>query len=223
MERISYQQFRSQFFWRQGEHITIVGPTGSGKTTLGLDLLSMRAYSVVFATKVKDTSLSSFFSREKYEIISKWPPSAHARRVALWPKARKLKDIVAIQYRAFDSAIDAIYEEGAWTIFLDEAFYVCDDLDMASSVKTIITQGRSNYLSLVSCTQRPRHIPLWLLNQPTHLIYFRFVDKYETDRLSDIAGMEKERIASELKQLGKYEFLYINTVDGTILKSKLER
>src|SRR4051812_34821067 len=42
--------------WRQGEHVTLIGPTGAGKTELTTHLLQGKKWVVFLGTKKKDTT-----------------------------------------------------------------------------------------------------------------------------------------------------------------------
>src|SRR3954471_22907642 len=55
---VPWHDFASSFTFKQGEHCTLVGTTGSGKTTLARELLlPQRDYVVVLGTKAEDDSL----------------------------------------------------------------------------------------------------------------------------------------------------------------------
>jgi hypothetical protein len=42
-DRLSWSSFLSGFQWRQGEHVSLIGPTGTGKSTLAFGLVNWRA------------------------------------------------------------------------------------------------------------------------------------------------------------------------------------
>src|SRR6185437_5983146 len=75
--------------WRQGEHVALIGPTGSGKTGLASDLLAIRAYVVALAVKRHDDTLGMF---QGYKILKKWPPEYGQKHVILWVKPQSLGD-----------------------------------------------------------------------------------------------------------------------------------
>src|SRR6202044_757929 len=53
---VPYEDFWNDFKWSQSQHITLIGTTGCGKTTLELDLLEMggREYIIFLGTKAED-------------------------------------------------------------------------------------------------------------------------------------------------------------------------
>lgn len=72
-ERVRMSDFLAhRFTWEQGEHITVVGPTDYGKTTLVIVLLEERDYVVFFATKPRDETISAL-EGQGYYFTRDWP------------------------------------------------------------------------------------------------------------------------------------------------------
>src|SRR5437660_38183 len=57
--QVPWREFFTWFrrTWRQGEHVSLIGPTGSGKTTLGIHLIALRPYVTAFAVKPQDDTM----------------------------------------------------------------------------------------------------------------------------------------------------------------------
>jgi hypothetical protein len=172
--------------WNQGEHIALIGPTGSGKTALAADLVSIRDYSVVMALKPKDETLSAF---RGYKIIRKWPPEYGEQHVILWVKPKGLADVV-VQRERLLSAMEQIYKAGGWCAYFDELSYMADVLKLRQPVTVFLNQGRSNGVSAVASTTRPRRVPVEMFNQARFTIAFRFDDREELRRIAEIAGID---------------------------------
>ena len=102
--------------------MTLVGPTGGGKTTLGIALLPARQYVTVLGTKPKDATLDKL-KRQGYRRIGEWPPGPTVNRVLLWPELRRM-DQAKQQRDVFAHALDEMFAEGGWCIFADELFYL---------------------------------------------------------------------------------------------------
>lgn len=211
----------SQSRWRQGEHVSIIGPTGSGKTHLGLALLPIRQYITIFASKPRDDLLADYAKRKRYKKIKTWPPSSLDEHVLLWPPYEGPRDKLK-QRVVFKSAIYDQFMAGGWTLFVDEVFYWTNMLKLTDELEAVWVQGRSIKLSLVAATQRPRGVPLLMYDQPSHLFFFRFGDENDLKRIGGIGWLDRKDIQQVVARLERYEFLYIYVPDGTMIVSKVE-
>lgn len=208
VERISWDEFLSQFQWKQGEHVTLLGPTGMGKTTLAEEILPLRKYVAVFGTKAKDSSLDKLL-RNGFIKTEEWPPPPYAERVILWPSMRSVH-YKREQQIEFYKALSDIYTAGGWAVYLDELRYICDTLKLSELVEVLWQQGRSNNISVIGSNQRPRFVPLNAYDQATHLFVWNFNDRENTKRLSEISGLDVKEVSGVISGLPKYDVLYIN-------------
>ncbi len=220
--------------WRQGEHITIIGPTGSGKSFLALQVMRARKYYILLLTKGNDSTLDKFVKDEKVTVIQSWPldgfedENGHLK-VALWPRFTGV-DSFQHQHNVFSQAINGykrgarkvpgIYTEGGWSVLIDEVMYFTQELKLEPELRMLWTQGRSNNISLVAGTQRPRDVPMLMLNQYTHLFVFQSTDKYEIERLASIGGNVSNIIKEYVPKLQRHQFLYINRITAEAIISK---
>jgi hypothetical protein len=210
--------------WQQGEHVSAIGPTGTGKTTLMLGLLPQRRYVCVIGTKKEDPTLDSLIRRDRYKRIGAWPPPITRERVILWPKIQRASDIRAAGVE-IGHALDEAFSEGSWTIVADEVWYLCKRLGLTELMETYWTQGRSAKLTLVAATQRPAHVPLFMYSQATHLFVWRDNDKRNLDRLREISSgaLISTDVRRIVETLDPHVALYLNTRTGTVCTTKAPR
>lgn len=213
VEVLRWPDLMARFRWEQGEHITLVGPTGQGKTTLVKSLLPRRRFVAVVATKKSDDSLDKLRREANggYKQIERWPPTARdGERILFWPKVASYRDrprqAAEVRYM-----LETIYETGGWTVVLDECRYVAKTLGCEDVLEMLWLQGRSEGVSIVSATQRPRHIPLEAFSQATHLFLWRNRDTYDLDRLGGLGTHNTRTVRDIIAGLPPYHVLYVNT------------
>lgn len=220
MDRISWLELRDNLRWNQGEHVSLIGHTGSGKTTLASQLLPIRKYVTVIATKPKDPLLDSY-KRKGYSVVREWPPPDHLQRILFWPKIERISDKLT-QAIEVHKALSGIYRSGGWCLFLDEVRYIAQTLKLKSDIELLWLQGRSSRVSLVAATQRPSWVPLEMYSQATHLFLWRETDRRNLNRVTEISsGLDTVEIRNTVSRLSLHDFLYINTRDNTAFISNL--
>lgn len=125
------------FSWRPGEHVAVVGDTGTGKTwLLAKALLRMRRYVVVFRTKTDDDD------------DEKWRGFHRIRKASGIGNERYERFLLDPAYR--DQAregyemLERTYRHGRWTVVIDEGF-AAEKLGLAPWIERSITQiGRAH-------------------------------------------------------------------------------
>lgn len=219
LELTPWEIARIEMDWRQGEHVTIIGPTGQGKTTLALDLMTMRGYPLIIATKPRDKTLETMRG-EGWHVIREWPPTRS--KSILWPKLTRPGD-KANQAKVVRHALENAFVTGGYAILIDELSYVLDELRCQNEIKQIWQQGRALSLSLVTCILRPSHIPLLAYDQATHIIMFRDNDETNLRRMGGLGHWSKGEIIENVSALKRHEFLMLNTRTGQMTRSITDR
>jgi energy-coupling factor transporter ATP-binding protein EcfA2 len=222
---ISYDDWLASFKeeWRQGEHVSIIGPTGTGKTTIAHSILEARDYACVLAVKRFDDTLQRFkyghrYGLSKYQVVRHWPPEFNQQRVIFWQKPTKIED----QHKVAESmhtALNDIYRSGGWALYADDTGYLAGSLGLGRALVVLLNQGRSANLSIVCAIQRPKSllakVPVEAVSQVRHCLIFKFTSEDEIKSCGLISGIgyqEMRRMQYNLhvdEKKGYSDFLYI--------------
>lgn len=219
--RVEWDEFMEYIFdWRQGQHVALIGPTDSGKTTLALAILPLRKYIVVLATKPKDSTLTQFGKGNGFKRFAEWDeihPELVPRRL-LWPDASSLYSAVN-QRTHFKRSLAHIYREGGWCVYIDELWFLIHHLKLELEVRTYLQQARSNNISLMVATQRPAFVPLEVYDQSQHLFFWRDNDERNLNRISGISWLNANYVRALVASLDRHEVLYIHTPTGSMYRT----
>jgi len=203
-----------------GEHVTFLGPTQSGKTTLAYQLLGESATeklpAIVLVMKPKDPVVTDWTKRYKWKKVETWPPvdvpyvSPKRSGYVLWPKHSfdPDKDNPKL-HREFRKAMLYCYEKGDRILFADELYGVDHELKLRDEVITIYSRGAAMGCGLWAATQKPSHIPLWAYSQAEHLFLANDPDKRARERYGEIGGIDPKFVEAQTLRLPKYHWLYI--------------
>lgn len=213
---------RDTFRFRAGEHIGLIGPTGSGKTTLLMQLLPMRKYVVVIGTKPRDRVLDMLQKKYKYLRLDHWEnniPAETAPRRILWPRTRKMQQMVNHQREVISQGMMQMYSDGCWCVAVDELWWLCKILGMETFIRVYLQQARALDISLIVATQRPAFVPLEVYDQSNHLFFWLDNDERNLKRISGINYRSARFIQNTVSRLNKHEVLYVNTITGDMVRT----
>lgn len=218
--RVPWDVFDTRFTWKQGEHVALVGPTNSGKTTLLISILGKRTYIAVAATKPRDSTMDYLISHgyRRYERWPAVPPRKSPKRV-IWPDATSI-DSDREQKATFQDMFGQVYREGGWALVCDEGYVMAEMLGLKREMRQIWTQGRSLGVSFCVATQRPRWVPLEMYDQSTHLFFWQNNDQRSLDTLGDINKRSSTLVKEIIVNLEQYQVLYVNTRTGQMMRTR---
>jgi hypothetical protein len=210
METINYTQFLATLDenWEPGEHITIIAPTGGGKSWIAADILSLRQWVVVIATKARDKTLET-----RYKDLARrstWPPDYTQKRVLLWKKPARLGDFQSQQLLIYSVLAD-IYVRGGYTVYFDDVYYISNTLKLKSALQMFYTQVRSGNVSILASIQRPSWVPIEVVGQATYLIMLKIRDIVDIERVAQGVGLSKKELIAANETLQGREFLLLQS------------
>lgn len=225
VQRVAWATWRDAWpaVWRQGQHVTLIGPTGCGKSTLAGELVNARGWVVALGTKPRDATLQRLIDRSRRAGAYRWrrvrswpPPSAEWRRVMLWPEVADPRETRTVQRAIFDRALHDIYNAGSWCVWVDELRYLCDYCGMRDWFTLLYTQARALGISVLGAAQRPAWVPLEAYSQAGHLLVWRTGDERDLARIGSLNGLAGRAIAAVVNDLAEHEFAHINLHSGTV-------
>jgi energy-coupling factor transporter ATP-binding protein EcfA2 len=220
--------------YKPGEHLSLIGPTEAGKTTLGYELLGATAtpalQGVVLVMKPQDETAAKFTKSNGFQKITRWPPPAdlgpwRKRKPSgytLWPKTDFHPELGIYrtrmaQYKEFNRCFAEVYRRGNRILFADELAALCDELGMREQVINMYSRGRSQRAGIWGATQRPVEIPRLAYSSAHHLFLAHDPDEQDRKRFGEIGGgIDPKIVDAVTMSLPQYWWLYLRRKDRTL-------
>ena len=218
--------------WKPGQHFGVYAPTGHGKSLLTTrGLLPRWRYVITFDVKGDDPELRDRAGK----LVRSFPTRAKLARFELDEQNPDMRfrlnpgGMGASAIRAFDEAFREIWKlgatrkaQGAWTVNLDEARILADNMGMKKHLQTVLILGRSKGLTVISGSQAARYLPSECYDQPRWFAIGPFRDKRTVDRFAEIGGdidMIRGVLPSLAHTKARREFLFLGPEDFTAITS----
>ncbi len=181
--------------WRPGEHVAVVGDTGTGKTFLISQLVKLRRYVVVLRTKPDGIRFPGFEHSKRADAMQR----LYADRIMLDPPYER-------HAREAWLMLAQVWKHGSWTAVVDELWYAEHKLGLKDDIEKLLTQGRSKQITMIVGMQRPAQVSRFAISQCTHFFSFRT----EGRDTKTIAEATTPRMIVEIGNLEGHDFAYYN-------------
>lgn len=203
----STRRLVTPFPWSPGEHLSLIGMTGSGKSTLASRLLELRHYVVVLRSKA---------DRIEY------PGMQRVTRAAAMDDPRvsrlELAPAHARQRDEFAAALDRVWEQGGWTCYVDELWYL-SRLDLGDRIDRNLTQGRDpGRISQVCGMQRPTQVTRFAVGESSHVVAFGMEGR-DVKILGEATG---PRVARHVQEVPQHHFVWYHIPSRRIWRGTLD-
>ena len=182
--------------FRTDNRITIIGGTGDGKTTLGLKMVAQIA-----STSGQKTVILNPGAEEKlYDYFGDAKPTINTK----WPDVQHVTPFVTTNKRKYSSIFWPIVQRGNVLTYIDEMFLMGTGSQYSLGLQYLYQAGRRRNCGTVAITQRPRTIPVFVIQMSDHL----FVGDVYGDDLVHLRKMTGQPWEDAIQQRKQYEFLY---------------
>lgn len=202
--------------YQDGQHVTLLGPTQRGKTTLCFEMLqrviSPSRKCTILAGKPpsRDPVMGNAANKLNLRIIEEWPPDWSPKDkkrngYVLRPKHNMDDDDATNQelQRQFSRALRDNYKSKKPVIVVaDEGYHVSYDLKLQPKMDSIHMRG-APVVGLWVLLQRGRFVSYHTYSAPEHMLIGNDPDKSNRRRYAEIGGgidpHELEEITAQLK------------------------
>lgn len=220
--------------WAPGDHVALIGPTNSGKSTFGVHLAGMRRYVMALDPKGGDSTLARLQSRG-FVRIETWPPSREVLRkieegvepvrLIVGPAVRHRTDLPRLR-KAIADALDGAFDMGGWTVLVDEAQVAADArmMNLAGPMERNMISARDRGVTMLNLYQRPARVPRSMSDQARWLGIWYTRDVDVVNRLAEMTGRSKAEIRGAVRGLeAKAMLLFSNDPDDPIVATRAPR
>lgn len=184
-----------------------------------------RKYNIMFGTKPADSTYDKILRNGYVRIQDMSEIKSYHHNYLLWPKYQKtIRKTMEVQREAFMDAMNTIVNQRAWTVWVDEAKYMNQNLKLGPELTFMLEQLRSINATVICGAQRPSMLPLSALSSASHIMLWKSNLDVDKKRLADIGGVDVKELAAELETLDKHEFVYIHTrgTEAKMVRTQVE-
>lgn len=163
-------------------------------------LETQRRYKVILRSKSDDVQYQGAKLIRKADGID----DQHYSAFVLDPSGRTPREKRLNQWTQFHACFDKVWQQGGWTLYGDEIFYLTETLRLGTEIETMLTQGRSLGISFAGGIQRPVRVSRFLLTEARHILAFRI----EGRDAKEFADATHEMVRGVVQALPEHHFLW---------------
>lgn len=201
--------------WRPGQHVALIGPTGSGKSTFAVGILALRRYVLALDPKGGDSTLAA----SGYRRLLQWPPSNRVwDSIAEGAPARFIVGGVtrtradrARLIELLEETLHGVFESRGWTVYADEFQLLADAkmMGLAAPVETLLIAARDKAISVVTSYQAPAWVPRAASRQASWVVLWPTRDVNVVKALSEAIGRDWRMLWSAIQALPDHHVLVV--------------
>lgn len=237
LEGMAWPEFL-EFFeaeFKPGQHGTLVGPTGRGKTTVLVQLARNQPRVMLMDPKGGDRTLR----RAGYEVTTTWPPRNHrarswgdswhgregsppeAMRYIFSPVVKTMEDFQSSAYH-YSVALQQIFTERDWFVGIDEGKLAATVMKLDREILTLAIAARDKGTSLFTALQRPGGVgvPREILDQSSWVFVWPVRDRDTQDRVAEVIGEDRKVVSEILETIGFHDVLVIHVPSDRMILTR---
>ncbi len=213
VQAMAWPQFLRWFsiHWEPGQHVSVICPTGAGKTTMVSPLLFLRRYVLVIDAKGGDETLEAL----GFKRLARWPgekqmtkmveqnnADGKPSRYIVGMKTDRTED-VALLRQTIAACLRDVFNMGGWTVYLDELQVTTDRrmMNLSGAVARLLVAARSKGITVISAFQAPSWVPTEAVRQPTWIVTGPTRDTDTVNRMAEVMGRPKAEMRGFVKAL----------------------
>lgn len=184
------------------ERVAVMGMTGGGKTQGGVFLLSRMNFTEI-PWVILDFKREALFQEIMPFDLPKWEPPRDPgiyRRTVTPYDMEKIEDFLL-----------QVHAQGNCGIFVDEGY----ELQYSQAFKLVLTQGRSLQIPVITCTQRPKLVPVAVFSEANFFMIYNLT--YPDDKILVAKYVGRTKPLERLKQ---YYFYWYDVIDDRLTKMR---
>lgn len=207
--------------WRQGEHLNVAGPTGSGKTTFCSAMLMLRMWVLGCDVKGGDDTLSETGWPRisgRPDKFGQWLPYEYRRairdnepvRVIVGRQVTNFAGLRA-NWAVLEQLIERVFTDGKWTIYFPDLQLLTDPGlgNVKVNLNLLWLAARNRKVSLVTDLQEFAWTPRLARSQPRWFVagYTRDLDSVEA--MAHAAGRSNAETKGMILALKQREYSWL--------------